>query len=112
MTTLPQASAAGTVALTRVTMCEAGGGLRTKCCAMQAVGWAQLFSPKASTRDMCAVLWTLIAQQAAREAPPQFLLSGAPKQHTVSSLVPRVRYLLRLSQIRTLYWISDELDRY
>ena len=79
---------------------------------MQAVGWAQLFMSKASTRDMCAVLWTLISQQAAREGPPHFLLSGAPREHRVFSPVHRVRYLLRLSQIRTLYWISDEADRY
>lgn len=58
------------------------------------------------------MLWTLIRQQAAREGPPHFLLSEAPKQQTISSAVHTVRYLLRLSQIRTLYWISDELERY
>ena len=80
---------------------------------MQAVGWAQLFSSGFRTKDLCAVLWTLISQQAERERPPHCLLSEAPMEYTIPSGIGRPkRYLLHLSHIQTLYWLSDELERY
>ena len=78
---------------------------------MQAVGWTQLFSTRVGTRDMCRALWILIRQQAAREEPPRFLLFKAPNGQKIYTSAHRVHYLLRLSQIRTLYWISDEDER-
>ncbi len=78
---------------------------------MQAVGWTHFFSSKVGTRDMCSVLWTLIRQQAAREGPPPFLLSEAPAERKVYTPAYKARFLLQLSHIQTLYWISDEQER-
>ena len=79
--------------------------------AMQALGWTLLFKEKTSTKDLVRWLWQPIKRQAAVEGPPQELLSEAPKSQVAFEPEHRRCYLLRLDQIQTLYWISDELDR-
>ena len=78
---------------------------------MQATGWAAIFKPKASTRDMCTLLWNKLEKKAQEEGISPYLFSKQPQGYRVVGQGTKLSYLLRLEHIETLYLLSDEPER-
>lgn len=78
---------------------------------MQATGWAPIYEPKASTRDMHTLLWNKLEKKAQQEGISPHLLSERPQGYRVVGQGTKLSYLLRLEHIETLYLLSDELKK-
>ena len=77
----------------------------------QATGWAAIFKPKASTRDMCKQLWKKLENKAQEEGISLDLLSERPQSYRLVGQGKTLSYLLRLGHIGTLFLLSDEPKR-
>ena len=79
---------------------------------MQATGWAAIFKPKASTRDMRTLLWNKLEKKAQEEGISPNLLCERPQGYRVVGQGMKPSYfLLRLEHIEMLYLLSDKPKR-